>query len=83
VLGYYCRVFWVGEGKTIPVQAYYRSIKFQEAEPPRFLDNRHMKVVRLPALSTGQFYPEEIILVISVRGRVEPKVIVRQEGLSQ
>jgi hypothetical protein len=29
---------------------------FQEAEDTRFLDNRHMKVVRLSALRTGRIY---------------------------
>ena len=59
-------------------------MKFREFEIPRFLDNRHMNVVRLSALSTGQFYHQKIILVIiSVRDRVELRATVRQEGLVQ
>jgi hypothetical protein len=34
------------EGKAIPMEAYYRPIGFQEVEATRFLDNRHMKMVR-------------------------------------
>jgi hypothetical protein len=34
-----------------------RPLRFQEGEVPRFLDNRHMKVARLLALSTSHHYP--------------------------
>jgi hypothetical protein len=40
-----------------PITGLDRPFGFQEFVAPRFLDNRHMKVVRLSALRTGRLYP--------------------------
>jgi hypothetical protein len=36
-----------------------RPLGFQEVKAPEFLDNLHIKVVRLSALRTGPLYPQE------------------------
>ena len=77
-------ISYTSSNKKKVKQSHYRPRGFQEVEAPRFQDSRHMKVVRLSALRTGCFYPQEIFLVlISVRGGVDPRATVRPEGLCQ
>jgi hypothetical protein len=46
-----------GGGKAFPLRAWTGPWGFQEFEAPEFLDYRHLKVVRLSALCTGDFTP--------------------------
>jgi len=49
------------EGNVIPVHAHYSPKTFRAVEAPRFQDNRHTKVVRLPGLGTGRLNPPDNI----------------------
>jgi hypothetical protein len=46
------------KSKVTPKQAYV-ALRGREVKAPGFLDNRHTKVVRLSALSTGRLYPQD------------------------
>jgi hypothetical protein len=63
--------------KSLPATGLDRLLGFQEVEGPEFLDNWHMKVVRLLTLCTGRLYPQQGFLVlISVRGCINPRATI-------
>jgi len=66
-----------GKGKAVPLQAWTGP----EGSRKLRLVTAAQNGGGLPALRTGRLYPQEILLVlISVRGRVNPRAIFRSEG---
>ena len=68
------------KGKAVPLQAWTGPEGSRKLRFPDFVTTAQ-DGGRLSALRTGRLYPQEILLVlISVRGWVDPRAIVRSEG---
>ena len=71
------------KGKLIPLQAWTFLQVSRRLRLPGFLDNQHLKMVKLSALCNGRLYPQGRSLVfISVTGWVDPRTLVRSEELN-
>jgi hypothetical protein len=71
-------------GKNSPVTGLKWPRGIQEVKSSQISWQRHRMVVTLSAIRTGRIYLQEILLVlISVRGWVDLRAIMRSEGLCQ
>jgi hypothetical protein len=72
-----------GKSKAIPVQA-VEALRFLKLRLPHFQSFDSQMAARLSALRTGRFLPlGKFLVLIFVRGWVDPRAIVRLEGLGK
>jgi len=67
----------VVKGEEIPLSSLDRSRGFQEIEAPKFQDSGHLKVVRLSYAPATLAPQVTFLVIISFRGRVNPRAVVR------
>jgi hypothetical protein len=80
---YLIYVIRMEKGKAVQLQAWSGPEGSRKLRFPHFMTTAE-DAVKVVSLRTGRLYPQEIHLVLSsVRGRFEPRVIVRPEGLNQ
>jgi hypothetical protein len=76
------RIFVYKKGKAVPLQAWSGPEGSRKLRFPDYMTTAQDGGKVVTALRTGCLYPQEMLLVlISVRGWVAPRAIVRSEGL--